>query len=295
VEDSVNDDTPAPLEKRRKKLGLALGGGGARGLAHIGILKVLDREKVSVDLIAGTSMGGIVGALYAAGYSAERIEAEILRISQSRREIAKLIDLRLGAAGLVGGQRITEMLTSLLGADLTFADLRTPFAVTAVDIATGREVHLSDGKVVEAVRATMSVPGVFTPVEIGPYLLMDGGVLNNVPVDLALKLGADAVIAVDVLPNFRLNQPGQPPVVEPIQGPGLPLQLSNLWHVVLVMMAALTEFRLKAAPPDLMIRPDVPKDIDILFGFEQAAQAIAAGEQAAEAVLNDIRLLTGPE
>jgi NTE family protein len=132
-------------------------------------------------------------------------------------------------------------------------------------------------------------------VEIGSYRLMDGGVLNNVPVDVALKLGADAVIAVDVLPNYRANQPGKPPIVEPIQGIGLPGQFSNLWHVVLIMMAALTESRLKEAPPDLMIRPDVPKDIDILFGFEQAAQAIAAGEQAAETKLNDIRSLPGME
>ena len=291
----MQDDLSAPLENPRKKLGLALGGGGARGLAHIGVLKVLDREKIAVDVIAGTSMGGIVGALYAAGFSGERIEAEILRLSRSRLELVKLIDLRLGAAGLVGGGRITEMLTSLLGADLTFADVRIPFAVTAVDILTGREVDLCEGKVVESVRATMSVPGVFSPVEIGPYRLVDGGVLNNVPVDLALKLGADAVIAVDVLPNFRANQPGQPPVVEPIQAAGLPVQISNIWHVVLVMMAALTEFRVKEAPPDLMIRPDVPKDIDILFGFEQAAEAIAAGEQAAEAVLSDIRLLPGVE
>ena len=291
----MSDEVSAPLQARRNKLGLALGGGGARGLAHIGVLKVLDREQIAVDVIAGTSMGGIVGALYAAGFSGERIEAEMLRLSRSRLELVKLIDLRLGAAGLVGGGRITEMLAALLGTDLTFADLRIPFAVTGVDILTGREVDLSEGNVVEAVRATMSVPGVFSPVEIGPYRLVDGGVLNNVPVDLALKLGADAVIAVDVLPNFRANQPGQPPVVEPIQGASLPLQLSNLWHVVLVMMAALTEFRLKEAPPDLMIRPDVPKDIDILFGFEQAAQAIAAGEQAAQALLNDIRLLPGME
>ena len=291
----MQDSSSAPLENRRKKLGLALGGGGARGLAHIGVLKVLDREQITVDVITGTSMGGIVGALYAAGYSAERIEAEILRISQSCLELMKLIDLRLSAAGLVGGGRITEMLAALLGTDLTFADLRIPFAVTGVDILTGREVDLSEGNVVEAVRATMSVPGVFSPVEIGPYRLVDGGLLNNVPVDVALKLGADAVIAVDVLPNFRANQPGQPPVVEPIQGPGLPIQFSNLWHVVLVMMAALTDYRLKEAPPDLMIRPDVPKDIDILFGFEQAAQAIAAGEQAAEKMLDDIRLLPGME
>ncbi|MCU0501389.1 MAG: patatin-like phospholipase family protein [Anaerolineae bacterium] len=289
----MSDEVSPPLENRRKKLGLALGGGGARGLAHIGVLKVLDREQITVDVIAGTSMGGIVGALYAAGFSGERIEAEVLRISRSRLELVKLIDLRLGAAGLLGGSRITEMLTSLLGADLTFTDLRIPFAVTGVDMLSGREVDLSEGKVVEAVRATMSVPGVFTPVEIGPYRLMDGGILNNVPVDVALKLGADVVIAVDVLPNFRLNQPGQSPVVEPIQSHGLPPQFSNLWHVVLVMMSALTEYRLKETPPDLMIRPDVPKDIDILFGFEQAAQAISAGEQAAKISLNDIRLLPG--
>lgn len=291
----MSDEGGAPGGYRRKKLGLALGGGGARGLAHIGVLKVLDREQIAVDIIAGTSMGSIVGALYAAGFSGEHIEAEILRISRSRLEMAKLIDLRFDADGLLGGSRITDMLTTLLGAELAFADLRIPFAATGVDILTGREVNLREGNVVEAVRASMSVPGVFAPVEIGPYRLVDGGVLNNVPVDVARTLGADAVVAVDVLPNFRVNQPGQPPVVEPIQGAGMPVQLSNLWHVVMVMMAALTESRLKETPPDLILRPDVPKAIDILFGFEQAAQAISAGEQAAEAVLNDVRLLTGLE
>ena len=164
----MQDNSSAPLKHLRKKLGLALGGGGARGLAHIGVLKVLDREKIAIDVIAGTSMGGIVGALYAAGFSGERIEAEVLRISRSRLELVKLIDLRLGAAGLLGGGRITEMLTALLGADLTFADLRMPFAVTGVDIVSGREVDLSEGNVVEAVRATMSVPGVFPPWKSDP-------------------------------------------------------------------------------------------------------------------------------
>ena len=284
------EDWPKP-----RKLGLALGGGGVRGLAHIGVLKVFDRERISVDAIAGSSMGGLVGALYAAGFSANRIEAEILPITQSRLEVARLFDLRLRPDGLVGGERFTELFASLLGADTTFADLRMPFAATGVDLFTGREVNLTTGKVVEAMRVTMSIPGIFAPVDIGPHRLVDGGVLNSVPVDVALQLGVDAVIAVDVMPNFRANQPGQPPVVEPMQAPGAPALYNHVWHVVTVMMSALTEFRLKATPPALNIRPDVPPDIDVLLGFERADEVIAAGERAAEALLNDIRLLPGVE
>ncbi len=282
-----------PVGSQRKKIGLALGGGGARGLAHIGVLKVFDREHIPVDAIAGSSMGGIIGAFYAAGFPATRIESEILRISRSRREIVRLIDLRLNLRGLVGGERITELLSSLLGPAKTFADLRIPFVATAVDMRTGREVDLRDGSVVEAVRATMSVPIVFAPAEMPPYRLVDGGVLNNVPADAAFRLGVDAVIAVDVMPNFRANVPGDPPIVVPVRDPKLPEAVNEIWHVVMVMMAALTEYRLKATPPDLVIRPDLPADLDVLFGFERASEAIAAGERAAAARLNEIRLLLG--
>ncbi len=272
------------------KIGLALGGGGARGLAHIGVLKVLQRERIPIDVITGTSMGGIVGALFAVGKSTEEMETEALKRGDIG-QIFKLIDLRLIGSGLLGGKRIKKLLAEMLGAETTFADLRVPFAVVSSDYTSGREVVLKEGKVVDAVRATMSVPGVFEPVELNNCQLLDGGVLNNVPVDVARELGAEKVIAVDVLPNFRLNQPGQEPIVPPLKAKGVPKAYRQLWHVELVMIAALTEFRLREARPEVIIRPDLPVDMDLLLSFDRPQEAIACGERAAEAALPQIRAL----
>ena len=272
------------------KIGLALGGGGARGLAHIGILKVLEREGIPIDAIAGTSMGGIVGGLYAAGKSIDEIEAEALKrgnISQ----IFKLVDLRFMGSGLLKGNRITKLLAGMLGAETTFADLRLPFGVVTVDYNSGREVVLKEGSVVPAVRATMSVPGIFAPVELDGHLLLDGGVLDNVPVGVTRELGAEKVIAVDVLPNFRLNVPGEEPVVPPLKPRGVPKEYRQLWHVELIMIAAITEFRLKDSRPDIIIRPELPVDMDLLMSFDRPKEAIELGERAAEAALPQIRAL----
>lgn len=272
------------------RVGLALGGGGARGLAHIGVLKVLQREQIPIDVVTGTSMGGIVGAMYAAGLSIEQMEAEALKHGDIG-QIFKLIDLRLIGNGLLGGQRIKKLLAELLGADTTFADLRLPFAVVSVDYTSGREVVLKEGKLVDAVRATMSVPGVFEPVELNGCHLLDGGVLDNVPVAVARQLGAEKVIAVDVLPNFRLNEPGQEPIVPPLKPRGMPKAYRQMWHLELVMIAALTAFRLKEAQPDVIIRPELPVDMDLLTSFDRPQEAIECGERAAEAALPQLRML----
>jgi len=191
----------------RPRLGLVLGGGGARGLAHIGVLRVLERERIPVACVAGTSMGGLIGALYAAGVAIERVEAEVVRLSRVTEQM-RLVDFELSAAGLsVRGRRIYNMLAELLGEELTFADLRLPLAMVSVDVRTGRPVTLQGGLVIDAVRATISIPGIFTPVDLGDYRLVDGGVLDNVPVDVAHALGATHTVAVDVLPSYSRNQP----------------------------------------------------------------------------------------
>lgn len=271
-------------------IGLALGGGGARGLAHIGVLKVLVREQIPISAVAGTSMGGIIGALYATGKSIEEIEAEALKRGDIG-QIYKLIDLRLVGSGLIKGNRIKKLLAEMLGAETTFADLRLPCAVATVDYDTGREVVLKDGSLVEAVRATMSVPGIFEPVALGNYRLVDGGVLDNVPVGTARALGAERVIAVDVLPNFRLNEAGQPPVVLPLQPHRMPRAYRELWHMELIMIAALTEYRLKETPADVVIRPNLSHKMDLMTSFDLGREAIACGEEAAEAALPEIRAL----
>lgn len=270
-------------------IGLALGGGGARGLAHIGVLKVLDRAGIPINVLAGTSMGGIVGALYAAGIAPDVIETSILSAVGSITDLLALVDVRISQSGLLKGHRVYDLVASKLGPQRTFASLRRPFAVVAVDTVTGREVVLDEGWVADAVRATMSVPGIFAPVEMGPYRLVDGGLLNNVPVDVVRRLGAGFVIAVDVLPNFGANQSGQPPVVRQLSPRFMPRAFQDLWHIEMIMISALTEFRLRDNPPDVLIRPDLPADMDMFVGFERPGVAIAAGELAAEAALPQIQ------
>lgn len=271
-------------------ISLALGGGGARGLAHVGVLKVLRREAIPVQAIAGTSMGAIIGGTYAAGVPVEQIEAFALRV-QRRRDQIRLVDLKLSVSGsgLLRGTRIYRLLADMLGEQSTFDQLLIPFAVVATDLLTGREVVLQEGRLVEAVRATMSVPGVFEPVARGDLLLADGGVLNNLPVDVARRIGPGPVVAVDVLPNFPRNQAGQPPVVPPLRASLLPGSVQDLLHAYLIMIAQLTEYRLLYCPADVVIRPELPLAVGLLNGFERVAELIAAGEAAAQAALPDIR------
>lgn len=274
-----------------RSIGLALGGGGARGLAHLGLLRVLQREQIPVSFIAGTSMGGLVGALYAAGLPLAQVEAEVRRYSQISEQL-KLLDVSISGSGLsVRGRRIYNFLADLLGDSLTFADLNLPLAMVSVDILTGREVVLQGGKVIDAVRATISVPGVFTPVDLGAYRLVDGGVLDNVPVDVARSLGSEPVVAVDVLPSFSQNWPGQTPVDSGLQLSVGPAYLKETYNVLMIMIAALTDERLHHFPPDLLIRPVLPPDVTLLVGFSRADEVIAAGEAAAEAALPQIQAL----
>lgn len=276
------------------RLGLVLGGGGARGLAHIGILKVLMREGIRFDCIAGTSMGALVGALYAAGVPFSDVEEEIGRLSHVTEQI-RLVDVSISAAGLsIRGRRIYNFMADLLGEDLTFADLRLPLAMVSVDIFTGREVILQGGLVIDAVRASISVPGIFEPVDLGDYRLVDGGVLDNVPIDVARNvLGATRTIAVDVLPNFSRNVPGLKPLETGLQLPFAPRSLNEIYHVLMIMLGAQTENRLHDNPPDLLIRPEISPAVTLLTGFNRGSEIIRAGEDAAVEALPHIQALVG--
>jgi NTE family protein len=280
-----------PAEDSRPRVGVVLGGGGARGLAHVGVMKVLQREGIPVDYLAGTSMGGLVGALYAAGVPLAAVEEQVTRLSTLREQI-RLVDVNISASGLsIRGRRIYNLMADLLGEDLTFADLKIPLAMVAVDIYSGHEVILQGGQVIDAVRATISVPGIFEPVELGDYRLVDGGVLNNLPVDLARAQGATRTIAVDVLPSFGANVPGMQPVEMGLQLPFGPLVLNETYHVLMIMIAALTDSHLRQYPPDLLIRPVLPAGVTLLSGFNRTADIIQAGEEATEAALPAIRAL----
>jgi NTE family protein len=184
----------------RPKVGLALGGGYARGLAHIGVLEVLERENIPVDIISGTSMGALVGALYAREREAAIIKKQATQLDWV--SLATLIDPAIPRSGLITGRRVTNLLKRFIG-DVTFQELGIPFACVATDIISGDEVVIKEGKVVDAVRASISIPVIFTAVKKDGRFLVDGGLVNNVPVSVARHMGADYIIAVDVTPSRK--------------------------------------------------------------------------------------------
>ncbi len=273
---------------RRPVIGLALSGGGARALAHIGVLKVLEREGIPVDCLAGASMGGAIAAGYAAGLSPTDLERQAHWLARPRN-LLSLIDLRAPHGGLIRGEKVREHLVEMLGGDIDFSQLKMPLAVTAVDLITGEEHWLRDGSVVDAVRATGSFPGVFEPVVMGKRHLTDGGVLNNLPVDVVRALGAEVVIGVSVGLDFYDPALGRNP------GAPLLMRLShNVWRAQAIATEALVELRLKEAHPELVIRPAIPAEITALQGFNRAEEIIAAGERAAQAALDRIKSLIRP-
>ena len=181
-----------------KKIGYALGGGAARGLSHIGVLKVLEEHNIFPDIITGTSMGALIGALYAGGITISDIKQLALRLDFKR--LVLLADITLPLSGLMGGKRVISLLKSILG-DLTFSQLKYDFACVATDINTGEQVILREGSLIEAVRASISLPGIFTPVRIKGRYLVDGGLVNEVPVSVCRQMGAEYVVGVNVIPE----------------------------------------------------------------------------------------------
>jgi NTE family protein len=185
-------------QAKRKKVGLALGGGYARGLAHIGVLEVFEREGIPIDYIAGTSIGALIGALYAREHDSSLLRKQAMQLDWIG--LTTLIDLALAKSGLVGGKRVTNLLRRFMG-DVKFDELAVPLACVATDIITGNEVVLNQGSVLEAVRASISIPVIFTVVKKDGQYLVDGGLVNQVPVNVVKNMGADIVIAVDITPT----------------------------------------------------------------------------------------------
>lgn len=183
-----------------KKLGLALGAGGARGIAHIGFLKGLEEEGIRADFVSGSSMGSVVGACYCKGMSTE----EMLKIIQSLKffDIADIGISPISKLGLLRWTKVRKMMTKHLE-NCDFTQLKIPFSCVAVDLISGKEVTLSEGSVVEAMLASSSMPTVFRPVQKDGMMLIDGGVLCRVPVKQVKKMGADVVVAVDVLGKLQ--------------------------------------------------------------------------------------------
>lgn len=248
-------------------VGCALGGGGARGLAHVGVLKALERHGIYPRFVTGTSMGALVGALYASGLSATQIESMALSMSWSRW--AYLADVTLiRPGGFIRGNRILSLLKSILG-DIDFSMLKLRFACVATDIRSGEPVVLSDGPVAAAVRASIAIPGIITPAKANGRYLVDGGLVNEVPVGLCRALGAAYVIGVNVNPEparMTSKSSSRPPGITEI-----------LTQSVVIAGYHLAKENMREA--DLAISPSV--ESVGFWQFQRAADCIRTGEEAA--------------
>jgi len=290
-------------ETTRPKIGLVLGGGGAKGAAHIGVLKVLEEQKIPVDYIAGTSMGAIVAALYASGLSAGELEKVITSIDwkdvfsgdPDRRDIdyrrkvedyQHLSRLSVGIKdgkvatpkGLIKDQKVNVLFETLMlhTSDIDdFDKLPIPYRAVAADLETGEMVVLKGGRLADAARASMSVPGAFPPVELNGRLLIDGGIVRNLPVDIVREMGADIIICVDVdKPMATRDELGG--------------SLSILNQMIDIMMKKNVREQVKTlGPQDVYMNPDLGKlgSAD----FDKAAEISRLGEKAARAKIDSLK------
>ncbi|MBU0574590.1 MAG: patatin-like phospholipase family protein [Candidatus Margulisbacteria bacterium] len=250
----------------KKRIGLALSGGMVRGTAHIGVLKVLRAKNINIECLSACSAGAIVGCLYAAGLSPEKIE----QIAVKEINWFRFFKPAIWKEAPSSLDEIKRFIKSHIG-DVQFSDLELPFAVVAQDLRTGKEVVLNKGSVMEAVAASAAFPGIFTPLKLGKHLLIDGGIVNNLPTSLLGDMGANYKIAVDVVPKppFK-HDPGN---------------LVHLFERALdIALHKMSEEGRKLA--DLLIAPDIPEDIwhhDLDSG--KIKKLIKAGEEAGEKVL----------
>jgi len=183
-------------KKQRLKIGLALGSGSARGMAHIGVIQVLQQYQIPIHFIAGTSIGAVVGSVYATGISVGEMEEIIC--SMKNINFLTFLNPAIPSSGFINGSRGVDFLERIALRDKKFSDLKIPFAAVATDIKTGTKVILNHGSVIKAVRASFAIPGIFTPVRYQEYFLVDGGLVDPVPVDVTRGMGADLVIAVSL-------------------------------------------------------------------------------------------------
>jgi NTE family protein len=276
----------------QKTLGIALSGGGARGLAHIGILKVLSQENIQISSLSGCSMGGLISALFAVGYSVDEIENIAIKHT-TLREMINLVDRTPRRRGLIVGQRLRNLIAQLIGKDTTFKDTVIPLVLTAVDLISSKEAVLTDGSILDAVMATIAIPGFFAPVTIGNMQLIDGGSLNNLPVNNLKLFQPDAILAVDVHPDTTREVPWQfsdQKIKFPLPIPDFFL---DFYRAQLIMITKLTELNLITEKPDMLIRPDLPPEITMFYGYQKADKIIAQGEKSMRKNLGQLKIIIG--
>jgi NTE family protein len=271
---------------------VAMGGGGAKGNAHIGVLRRLQKERYRIRAVAGTSFGGLIAAFFAAGYSPDAIEETFLRVDQSR------LYGRGPAEGpsLLGLYNVNKWLDETLGG-CTFADLRMPCALTAVDLTNGRELVINEGSVKDAVLSTIALPGLFPSVHMDEIELVDGGVTNPVPVSTARRLAPGLPVAAVILTRplgqrttrWKMPMPHLLPriIAERINRTNFAQAMDIYMRAMEVSSRALAEYRLLAERPDVVIRPKV-WHIDLLEVVDPRELALL-GEEAVVEALPDLK------
>lgn len=303
--EAPNLATPAP----RPRIGLALGGGSARGWAHIGVIHALEEAGIETDVVAGTSIGAIVGGCWLAG---RLPELERFARAVTKRRMLQLMDFSLSGRGLIGGNRLGNLLAEHLG-DRRLDDLPRTFTAVATELGTGHEIWLSSGSMVEAIRASYALPGIFTPIRVGGRWLVDGALVNPVPVSVCRAFGARVVIAVnlgaDSLGRGTVIHHHAPPLAAPAQGeigadgrrdnpswmrtvmggqtaglPGIPGVMMEAFNII---QDRITRARLAGDPPDLMVSPKLGRVG--LFEFHRASEAIDLGYEATRRNVAEIR------
>lgn len=252
----------------RPKVALVLGGGGARGFAHVGVLRELEKEKIPVDIVVGTSVGSLIGALYAD--TGKVLDLEYAALTIQEEDLFDYAALSVLSGGFVKGDRLQAFLEGKLR-HRTIEAMAVRFAAVAVDLRTGETVVFDSGSVAPAVRASCAVPGAFVPVQHMGRTLVDGGVTNPTPADVARRMGADVVIAVNI------------PRAVPAEAPTNPVAVA--FQSVAIMSAQIGELRAKES--DVVLRPQVG---DVAYDdFTQKKRLMDAGVAAAQAALPEIQ------
>lgn len=302
---------------KRLRLGLALGSGSARGWSHIGVIEGLEAAGIKPDVIAGTSIGSLVGAAYVAGKLAE---LKAFALSLNWREIARLMDVRLNAGGLLEGRMVVAMLRKL-GIDAPIERYDIPFVAIATDLKSGREVWMREGAIEEAVRASISLPGIFSPAHRDGQWLVDGGLVNPVPVSACRALGADIVVAVNLNGDLVGRYGFEPKAAVGITGQGAAPEFVNriledmpallrkpaasilpklimpgadapgyfdvLMNSINIMQDQITRARMAGEPPHISLVPRLEKIT--MLEFNRAGEAIAEGRACVEQALPHLR------
>ncbi len=302
------------MSHTKARLGLALGSGSARGWSHIGVIRTLEEAGISPDIVCGTSIGALVGAAYANG-QIDRLEAWVRTLTW--QSVVGLLNLTLEGGGLIQGARLLDFFRSHFH-DKDISALGKAYGAVATELLTGREVWLREGSVMDATRASMALPGLFTPKRLEGRLLVDGGLVNPVPVSLCRAMGADIVIAVDltwdVMSHQSVASPKKASDAEsspigfsnlldrlpfslgqlrsgPVESTALPSILDVLSISLHIMQLRITRSRLAGEPADVMIRPRLSHFA--LLDFHRADVAIEEGRRAAERALPFLREILG--